>query len=89
MTKPTVTARVELPHPRWRLPVLGDLLTIDLSRPSQGLAREMARHNGIVEQRIFDFPVVVVSDVDLVNEVNDEAVWDRPLVHHHGRCRRG
>lgn len=81
MTKPTVTARVELPHPRWRLPVLGDLLTIDLSRPSQGLAREMARHNGIVEQRIFDFPVVVVSDVDLVNEVNDEAVWEKHVGH--------
>lgn len=73
--------RNQIPHPRWRMPIIGDLLTIDLAKPCQGLAKEVAEHGGIVEQRIFDFPVVVVSRSDLVAEVNDEAVWEKHVGH--------
>lgn len=70
-----------LPHPRWRLPILGDLLTLDMAKPSQGLVREITRHDGIVEQRIFDFPVVVISSTELINEVNDESRWEKHVGH--------
>ncbi|MBU8820758.1 cytochrome P450 [Mycolicibacterium goodii] len=70
-----------LPHPRWRLPILGDLLTIDMAKPSQGLARDIVAHNGIFEQRIFDFPVIVLSDTNLVNDVNDETRWEKHVGH--------
>ncbi len=77
----TPTATTPLPHPRWRLPILGDLLTIDLAKPSQGLARDITAHNGIVEQRIFDFPVIVLSDTGLINDVNDETRWEKHVGH--------
>lgn len=70
-----------LPHPRWRLPILGDLLTIDMAKPAQGLARDIANHGGIIEQRIFDFPVVCISRADIVAEVNDETVWEKHVGH--------
>ena len=70
-----------LPHPRWRLPIVGDLLTIDLGKPCQGLVRDVIEHNGIVEQRIFSFPVIVISDVGLVTDVNDENHWEKHVGH--------
>jgi unspecific monooxygenase len=77
---PTHTSTT-LPHPRWRLPILGDLLTIDLAKPTQGLTRDITAHNGIVEQRIFDFPVIVLSDTGLINDVNDESRWEKHVGH--------
>ncbi|RFZ62040.1 Bifunctional P-450/NADPH-P450 reductase [Mycobacterium marinum] len=77
----TPTTTPQLPHPRWRLPILGDLLTIDLAKPSQGLARDITSHNGIVEQRIFHFPVIVLSDTGLINDVNDETHWEKHVGH--------
>lgn len=77
----TSTSSASLPHPRWRLPILGDLLTIDMAKPTQGLARDITAHGGIVEQRIFNFPVIVLSDTGLINEVNDEATWEKHVGH--------
>lgn len=77
---PTNTSAT-LPHPRWRMPIIGDLLTIDLAKPTQGLARDITAHNGIVEQRIFDFPVIVLSDTGLINDVNDESRWEKHVGH--------
>ena len=42
-----------------------------------GLAKDVAAQGGIVEQKIFNFPVVVVSDPQLIAEVNDEAAWEK------------
>lgn len=72
---------VALPHPRWRLPVVGDLLTLDLDKPCQGLAKEAAAHPGIFEQRIFSLPVVVLADPALIEEVNDEMLWEKHVGH--------
>ena len=65
------------PRPRGRLPIIGDLLTVNLAKPCQGLAKDVVAQGGIVEQRIFDFPVVVVSDPQLVADVNDESAWEK------------
>lgn len=77
---PTNTSAT-LPHPRWRLPIIGDLLTIDLANPCQGLAKDNVARGGIVEQRIFDVPVIVLSDAGLIDDVNNEAAWEKHVGH--------
>lgn len=67
--------RSPLPHPRGRLPLLGDVLTLDLARPTQQAARDAQRLGGIFERRIFSSPVVIVSSADLIEQVNDENDW--------------
>jgi cytochrome P450 len=66
-----------LPHPRFRVPVIGDLFFVDVPRTCQRLVKEIERHGGIVEQRIFDLSLVCISRTDLVNAVNDEAIWEK------------
>lgn len=73
-----------LPHPKFRLPVVGDLLSVDFARPVQGLTREGRRHEGIFEQRIGNFPVVVVDGPELIEEINNEQHWEKnvgPTLH--------
>ncbi|MBF6278715.1 MULTISPECIES: cytochrome P450 [Nocardia] len=71
----TTPNRLPLPHPRGRLPLLGDVLTLDLARPTQQAARDAQRLGGIFERRIFSSPVVIVSSADLIEQVNDENDW--------------
>lgn len=76
-THPTAHAAAPLPHPKGRLPILGDLLSVDFNKPVQGLAREARRHQGIFEQRIVDYPVTVVDGPDLIKEINNEEFWEK------------
>ncbi|WP_433662677.1 cytochrome P450 [Nocardia sp. CA-128927] len=64
-----------LPHPRGRVPLLGDVLTLDLARPTQQAARDARRLGGLFERRIFGTPVIVVSSTELIEQVNDDEVW--------------
>jgi cytochrome P450 len=69
---------VAVPRPRWRLPVVGDLLTVDFTKPAQGLTAQMRKLDvGIMEQRIFSVPVIVLADAGLINDVNDEDIWEK------------
>ncbi|ATL70030.1 cytochrome P450 [Nocardia terpenica] len=68
-------SRRSLPHPRGRVPLLGDVLTLDLARPTQQAARDARRLGGIFERRIFGQPVVIVSSTDLIEQVNDDRSW--------------
>ncbi|MEN3225114.1 MULTISPECIES: cytochrome P450 [Mycobacteriaceae] len=70
-----------IPHSRWRMPIIGDLLTVDVNKPCQKLAKDITAYDGILEQRIFDLPAIVVSRTDLVNEINDEASWEKHVGH--------
>jgi unspecific monooxygenase len=72
-----LTHNTTLPHPRFRLPIIGDLVFADVAKTCQRLVKQLERHNGIVEQRIFDLSLVVISRTDLVDTVNDEQVWDK------------
>lgn len=83
-TRASTQRNKSLPHPLFRLPGVGDLLSVDFARPVQGLTREGRRHNGIFEQRIGDFPVVVVSGPELIEEINNEQYWEKnvgPTLH--------
>ncbi|CPT35353.1 cytochrome P450 [Mycobacteroides abscessus] len=83
-TRASTHGTAPLPHPRFRLPILGDLASVDFAQPIQGLAREARRHHGIFEQRIGDFPVVVVDGPELIEEINNEELWEKnvgPTLH--------
>lgn len=80
----TTRATIPLPHPKWRLPILGDLLSVDFAKPVQGLAKEARRHDGIFEQRIGGFPVKVVDGPDLIKGINSDQFWEKnvgPTLH--------
>ena len=61
-----------LPHPRWRLPLAGDILGVSAATPVQDSMR-LARELGpIFVRRIFGNEVVFVCGADLVGELADE-----------------
>jgi cytochrome P450 len=81
MTAPPATP---IPHSRFRLPLLGDLFTIDFTSPVLGTTEKLLNTSGgILEQRIFNLSAIAVADAALINEVNDETRWQKhvgPLV---------
>ncbi|MGW6726011.1 cytochrome P450 [Nocardia sp. NPDC055029] len=66
-----------LPHPKFRLPWFGDLLTTDPVKPVQMSWRDAQNLGEIFERKIMNWPMVVVSGTDLINEVNDEKFWTK------------
>ena len=73
-----MTNTSSLPHTRLRLPIVGDLLTVNFAAPAQGVAAQIRKLGApIMEQRIFNVPVVVIADTALINDVNDEATWEK------------
>ncbi|WP_068056947.1 cytochrome P450 [Nocardia xishanensis] len=76
-TPSTTESRAPLPHPRWRLPVFGDLLTTDPIKPTQMSMRDAQALGPIFERRIMDWPMIVVSGADLIAEINDEKNWTK------------
>uniref|UniRef100_UPI003183CAA7 cytochrome P450 n=1 Tax=Nocardia donostiensis TaxID=1538463 RepID=UPI003183CAA7 len=71
-TTTSTPANPALPHPRWRLPILGDLLTINPAKPTQTSMRDARTLGSIFERRIVDWPMIVLSGADLIAEINDE-----------------
>nr|WP_063892974.1 cytochrome P450 [Mycobacterium gordonae] len=80
----TSSSATLIPHSRFRLPLLGDLFTIDFASPVLGTADKLRKSSaGIFEQRIFALSAIAVADAGLIDEVNDETRWQRhvgPLV---------
>ncbi|NLU83752.1 cytochrome P450 [Rhodococcus sp. HNM0569] len=68
-----------MPTPRWRIPVLGDLLSVDPAKPVQKEMAMAAELGPLFERKIIGSRLTVVSGVDLVAEVNDEKHWARAL----------
>ncbi|SFH71338.1 cytochrome P450 [Amycolatopsis regifaucium] len=61
-----------MPHPKWRLPLLGDLLGVSADRQIEH-AVKLARQLGpIYVRKIFNQHIVFVSGADLVTELVDE-----------------
>lgn len=76
-----------LPHPRYRLPVAGDLLSVDADRPVQREMKMADELGGIYERKIFGHRLVVVSDPELVTLVNNEDDWAKFLALPHRKLR--
>jgi cytochrome P450 len=73
----TVSTPAAFPHPPWRLPIMSDVFTTNMVTPCQGLAKDLAAHGGIVEQRLFNRSFLVTSRADLINDINDETTWEK------------
>ncbi|MEV0773944.1 MULTISPECIES: cytochrome P450 [Nocardia] len=71
----------KLPHPRFRLPLLGDILTTDFAKPCQRLAEQARELGPVFEQKLFGYPAIIVTGVEAVEEVNDESRWEKHVGH--------
>lgn len=80
-TRSAVPETTSLPHPRFRLPFLGDILTVDFNNPCQGLLKEAQRHDGIFVQNLFGQDVRVVTAPTLVAEVFNPEHWEKNSGH--------
>jgi cytochrome P450 len=69
----------KLPHPRWRLPLLGDLLSYDVDAPSQSAVRFAARLGPIYELRALGVRYVVAAGAEFVTDLNDETRFCKHL----------
>lgn len=79
MTDASLSSVQQLPHPPFRLPLLGDLLTVRPGKPTQAAMRDARRLGPIYERLIVTYPIVIVSGVDLLAEINNEEHWTKNL----------
>lgn len=61
-----------IPHPRHRLPLLGDLVGIDPRAPTQSSLRTLRGLGPISVRRVFGSELVTVGGAELVAELNDD-----------------
>lgn len=67
-----------IPRPSFRLPILGDLLAVDFTKPVQGLTAHLGRTgNTIFEERLFNVTITALADAAMIEEVNNEAGWEK------------
>ncbi|MFD3430219.1 cytochrome P450 [Nocardia fluminea] len=71
----------KLPRPRFRLPLVGDILTTDFAKPCQRLAEQARELGPVFEQKLFGYPAIIVTGVEAVEEVNDESRWEKHVGH--------
>jgi cytochrome P450/NADPH-cytochrome P450 reductase len=67
-----------IPHPPAK-PVIGNMLSVDSSAPSQHLARMAKEYGPIFWLDMMGSPFVVVSGADLVDELSDEKRFDKSV----------
>src|SRR4030088_727019 len=67
-----------IPHPPTK-PVVGNMLSVDSSAPSQHLARMAKEYGPIFWLDMRGAPFVVVSGADLVDELSDEKRFDKAV----------
>lgn len=79
LTTVPLLAAESIPAPAWRLPLLGDLLSVDAEKPVQKEMMMASRLGPIFERKIINHRLIVVSGVDLVAEVNNESLWAKSL----------
>ncbi|MFI6433175.1 cytochrome P450 [Rhodococcus oryzae] len=64
--------RPSMPHPPRRIPLLGDLLDVDVTKPTQNAMACARRLGPIYQRKIFNYVFTFVSGADLATELNDE-----------------
>lgn len=62
-----------IPHPPHRIPLLGDLVGLDVRKPLQGSMATARELGPIFKRKIFGNEAVFVSGADLVAELSDES----------------
>ncbi|MDH6245691.1 cytochrome P450 [Mycobacterium sp. OTB74] len=61
-----------IPHPRYRLPLLGDVVGLNPRTPVQSTMQMVSDLGPIAVRRLFGVDIVVVGGADLVADLNDE-----------------
>ncbi|WP_228805660.1 hypothetical protein [Nocardia higoensis] len=69
----------KLPHPPYRLPVLGDVWDLHVTDSSRWGMRGAQKYGGIYERNIAGARVTYVSDPDLLREINGDDLWSKFL----------
>src|SRR6185503_18664607 len=69
--------RPSVPHPPRRIPLLGDLLDVDVTKPTQNAMACARRLGPIYQRKIFNYVFTFVSGVDLATELNDESRFQK------------
>lgn len=72
-------ARPRLPHPRRRVPFLGDVLAFDMDTPSQSAIRLATELGPIYELSALGVRYVVAAGADVVMDLNDESRFAKHL----------
>src|SRR5471032_2637002 len=67
-----------IPHPPTK-PVVGNMLSVDSSAPSQHLTKMAKEYGPIFWLDMMGAPFVVVSGADLVDELSDEKRFDKTV----------
>lgn len=75
----TLAPDVSLPHPPRRLPVLGDVIGMNVTTPVQDAVRLAQELGPIFERVVMGNRFVVVSGVDLVTDLNDDTRFTKHL----------
>ncbi|AOW93501.1 cytochrome P450 [Rhodococcus sp. WMMA185] len=71
--------KARIPHPRWRVPVLGDVFGLSIRTPLQN-SMEAGRPLGpIFERRVFGIRFVFVSGSEMVAELSDDSRFGKHL----------
>jgi len=63
----------QLPHPPRRLPILGDLFSMNVNKPTQSLTRMAAGLGPLFEFTALGSRYVIAQGADVVRELNDDA----------------
>ena len=69
-----------IPHPPYRIPVLGDLLSLNWTTPTQHEAELVAQLGGVYERKILSDRLIIVGDSQLAEQACSEESWSRALV---------
>ncbi|MBF6332327.1 cytochrome P450 [Nocardia transvalensis] len=70
-----------MPHPPYRLPLLGDVFTTDFAKPCQKLAQQARDLGPVFEQKLFGYPAIIVTGTRAIEECNDETQWEKHVGH--------
>ncbi len=72
----------DLPHPPFRVPLLGDVLGLNPRTPFQSSLPQTEKLGPISARKMLGTEMVAVSGLDLVAEVHDEARFGKYVGHH-------
>ena len=78
----------DLPHPPYRVPLLGDVVGINPRTPFQSSLAQTRQLGPISARKIFGAEMVAVSGLDLVAEVHDETRFAKYVGFHMTSLRR-